>query len=121
MDMRFYWLADRVEQKMYKVYWAPGSINLVDYFSKRHPASHHQTVRPIYRYIKGKSPSTIQGCVELLKQAHITQLAQQSGTAVIRYLIVDACRANNRFNSPNTRETKMMRLKRIAKCSQLIV
>ena len=28
MDMRFYWLQDRVEQKQFKVFWAPGNINL---------------------------------------------------------------------------------------------
>ena len=59
MDMRFYWLVDRVSQRMLKVYWAPGSINLADYFSKKHPVSHHKTVRPIYTYVKDKSLSTI--------------------------------------------------------------
>ena len=106
---------------MFKVYWAPGNINLADYYSKKLPASHHRTVRPIYTYIKDKSPSTIQGCVELLKQAHTVQLAQQEGAADIRYLTVDAGRANKRFNSLNTRETEMIRLERIANSSQLIV
>ena len=32
IDMRFYWLKDRVTQRMFKVYWAPGKVNLVDYF-----------------------------------------------------------------------------------------
>ena len=52
--------------------------------------------------------------VELLKQAHTVQLAQQAGAADIRYLTVDAGRANNRFHLLNTNETEMMRLKRIA-------
>ena len=52
MEMRFYWLVDRVSQKIFKVYWAPGSINLAAYFSKKLPASHHRTVQPIYTYIK---------------------------------------------------------------------
>ena len=82
MDMRFYLLVDRVSQKMFKVYWAPGSINLADYFSKKLPTSHHRTVQPIHTYIKEKSPSTIQGCVELLKMAHTAQLAQQAGAAL---------------------------------------
>ena len=58
MDMRFYWIVDRVLQRMFKVYWAPRSINLTDYFSKKHTASHHKTVRPTYTCIKDKSPST---------------------------------------------------------------
>ena len=60
-------------------------------------------------------------CVELLKQAHTAQPAQQAGATDIRYLTVDADRANKRFNSLNTRETEMMRLERIANSSQLIV
>ena len=117
MDMRFYWLVYRVSQKMFKVYWAPGNINLADYYSKKLPASHHRKVRPIYTYIKDKSPSTIQGCVELLKQAHTAQLAQQAGAAERRYMTVDTSRANRQFHSLNTHETKMMRLERIANSS----
>jgi hypothetical protein len=41
MDMRFYWLQDRVEQGQFRIYWAPGEYNLADYFSKLHPPSHH--------------------------------------------------------------------------------
>jgi hypothetical protein len=33
MDMRFYWLQDRVEQGQFKKFWAPGKINLADYHS----------------------------------------------------------------------------------------
>ena len=66
MDMRFWWLIDRVEQNQFRIFWAPGRINLADYFSKKHPASHHKKVRPIYINIKGASPSLIQGCDKIL-------------------------------------------------------
>jgi len=66
MDMRFYWLQDRVEQGQFKIYWAPGKYNLADYFTKLHPPSHHRKVRPIYLYIEENSPTTLQGCVEIL-------------------------------------------------------
>jgi hypothetical protein len=36
MDMRFYWVKDRVEQKQFNVGWAPGNANLGDYFTKHH-------------------------------------------------------------------------------------
>ena len=67
MDMRFYWLKDRVTQKMFKVYWAPGKENLADYYSKHHPASHVKKVRKIYLN-EPDSPGTLQGqgCVEIL-------------------------------------------------------
>jgi hypothetical protein len=30
MDMRFYWIKDRVKQGQFNVYWGPGSQNLAD-------------------------------------------------------------------------------------------
>jgi hypothetical protein len=43
MDMRFYWLQCREAQGQYRYYWRPGTQNLVDYFTKHHPASHHKS------------------------------------------------------------------------------
>ena len=68
-DMRFFWLIDRISQGQFKVDWHPGKLSISDYFTKHHPASHHQLLRPIYFYIKGKSLSAIQGCIEILKRA----------------------------------------------------
>jgi hypothetical protein len=45
MDMRFYWVQDRIDQQQRKVYWAPGSLNLGDYVTKHHPAPHHAKMR----------------------------------------------------------------------------
>jgi hypothetical protein len=67
MDMRFYWLQDRVEQGQFKTIWAPGKINLADYHSKVQPTLVHRTLRPIYLYEKGKSPTTLQGCDKILE------------------------------------------------------
>jgi hypothetical protein len=36
MDMRFYWIKDRVKQGQFKTYWGPGFQNLADYFTKHH-------------------------------------------------------------------------------------
>ncbi len=72
MDMRFWWLVDRVEQNQFRIFWAPGNVNLADYFSKKYPASHHTKVRPIYLYIEGKSPSLIQGCDKILTSVNTT-------------------------------------------------
>ena len=47
IDMRFYWLIDRMHQNQFTVYWKPGFTNLGDYHSKHHPPSHHQKMRPI--------------------------------------------------------------------------
>ena len=66
IDMRFYWLKDRQEQDQFDIKWVPGKYNLADYFTKHHPGSHHRRVQPIYLYEAGKSPTTLQGCVEIL-------------------------------------------------------
>jgi hypothetical protein len=46
MDIRFYWIKDRVEQKQFNVGWAPGDTNLGDYFTKHHSPAHHKRMRP---------------------------------------------------------------------------
>ena len=48
MDMRFWWVRDRVRQGQFKIQWAPGISNHADYFTKHFPPSHHQEVRPTY-------------------------------------------------------------------------
>ena len=48
INMRFYWVKDRVRQKQYKVYWEPGTNNRADYFTKHHPTAHHRKVRGDY-------------------------------------------------------------------------
>ena len=48
--MRFYWIRDRVRQGQFLVYWRKGSLNKADYFTKHHPASHHQDIRSAYLY-----------------------------------------------------------------------
>jgi hypothetical protein len=66
IDMHFYWLNDRYEQKQFDYVWGKGIENLADVPTKHHPGSHHKQIRPLYLHIKGKSPKTMQGCVELL-------------------------------------------------------
>jgi hypothetical protein len=68
-DMRFNWLLDQEQRSQFDIKWEAGKNNLADYMTKHHPASHHQQVRPIYLYEPGKSPETVQGCVEILNRA----------------------------------------------------
>jgi hypothetical protein len=48
MDMRFYWIQDRVSQGQFTVHRQKGSDNLAYYFTKHHPPAHHILMRPIY-------------------------------------------------------------------------
>jgi hypothetical protein len=69
MDMRFYWLCNRVAQGQFEIYWEPGKNNLADYPTKHHSPAHHKRVRPIYLYDPKTSPRDMQGCVKLLQSA----------------------------------------------------
>ena len=37
VDMRYFWIRDRVKRGHYVIHWAPGADNLADYFTKTHP------------------------------------------------------------------------------------
>ena len=63
MDMRFYWIQDRVSQQQFKVYWRPGPTNLADYFTKHHAPSHHRKTRSTYLHCLAQLASVLQGCV----------------------------------------------------------
>jgi hypothetical protein len=70
MDMRLYWIKDRVKQGQYVVYWGPGYQNLADYFTKHHLAAHHKRMREIYIHANKKQinrkvirDSALRGCV----------------------------------------------------------
>jgi hypothetical protein len=48
IDMRFYWVRDRIRQGQFHIHWKPGKVNLADYYTKHHSAAHHQQVRHLY-------------------------------------------------------------------------
>jgi hypothetical protein len=83
MDMRFYWIKDRVKQGQCNVYWSPGYRNLADYFTKHHSPAHHKRMREIYIHASEKPinwklirDSALRGCVNTSCKAgaHILHL-----------------------------------------------
>ncbi len=50
MEMRYFWVADQVENKIINVSQHPGAECLADYPSKAHPSSNHQKVHPFYQH-----------------------------------------------------------------------
>ncbi len=48
IDMRFYWVRDRVKQGQFIIYWKKGVENDADYFTKHHPPAHHRRMRSRY-------------------------------------------------------------------------
>jgi hypothetical protein len=72
MDMRFFWIKDRVEQKQFNVGWAPGDNTLGDYFTKHHSPAHHKRMRPYYLHgqyypmiLYDTRLAILQGCVDI--------------------------------------------------------
>jgi hypothetical protein len=57
IDMRFYWVRDRVRQGQFTVHWKPGIENLADYYTKHFSPRHHQTVRSTYLHAPRAHPA----------------------------------------------------------------
>lgn len=53
IDMRFYWVRDRVRQGQFRIHWRKGTENLADYFTKHHAPAHHKIMRPVYLHTSG--------------------------------------------------------------------
>ena len=74
IDMRFYWVRDRVRQGQFLVYCMVGEHNLADYFTKHHSTSHNWAQRSTYlvptadtsKYECYMSTNDMRGCVEYL-------------------------------------------------------
>ncbi len=72
MEMRFFWVEDKIAQEMNSLKWHPGQENLADYQSKHHNFVHQKAVRPWYLHLenspqvlpRAQRPSILKGCVE---------------------------------------------------------
>ena len=51
MDMRFYWINDRIKQGQFRVFWRPGPEHLGDYHSKHHPPEQHIAIWSKYLHV----------------------------------------------------------------------
>ena len=58
IDMRFYWVKDRVKAGQFIIYWRKGEENEADYFTKHHSPSHHRKMRHRYLHDPHASMST---------------------------------------------------------------
>ena len=82
MEMRFFWIGDKIAQGMYKFCWYPGQENLADYQSKHHTGAHHVAVRPWYLHMpnsprvlpRAESPSALKVCVGTLKDGYVCKV-----------------------------------------------
>ena len=61
LDMRWFWLKDRIHRKRYDVYFQSGSQNKADYFTKKHSPTNHRRSRFMFLH---QPNVAMQGCVE---------------------------------------------------------
>jgi len=106
MEMRYFWVGDKVAQNVYDIKWHPRQENLADYQSKHHLGAHHQAVRPLYLHEinsplvlpRAGRPSTLkryvgnlpEGCYEMYpyRESHETRaLSSQECRLYIQYLV----------------------------------
>ncbi len=79
MEMRYFWVCNKVAQNAYAIKWHPGQENLADYQSKHHAGSHHQAVCPWYLHQdnsplvlpRASRPSSLKGCVGTLPEGYV--------------------------------------------------
>jgi hypothetical protein len=71
MDMRYHWLADRVRQKQFDVYWRPGSENIGNYHKKHHSAQHHKDMRGLMLH-QANILQVLRGCVNYSRSRNPT-------------------------------------------------
>ena len=50
IDMRIYWVRDRIQKNHFHIFWEERKKNLADYVKKHHLIRHHKEMRP--RYVK---------------------------------------------------------------------
>ena len=68
-NMQKDWIINRCELNQFNVQWGSGKTNKGDYFTKHHASPHHKRTRPIYLNTPSL-PQTVQGCNEMLQEAH---------------------------------------------------
>ena len=89
--MRLHWMKDRVKRNIFTIKWKSARTNLGHYPTKAHKPALHRKIRPIYTYQKDQSPTTMQGCVNILggvaairqpitKPAWLARMKRKDGT-----------------------------------------
>jgi hypothetical protein len=111
MDMRFYWIQDRVRQGQFLVYWRKGADNLGDYFTTHHPTTHHRHIR--VTYLRAPAPTTnsairfLQGCVHLPPGSHETDDTRRSSQSRSSHSLL---RNSNNNHWPITLASSLLRI-----------
>ena len=97
IDMNYYWVRDRIVQKLFKLIWRAGAENLADYFTKHHSPAHHKKIRPIYLH-----------CIQ-------EKLAQLAKSEDLRGCVDQVIQPNNKASIKSSLRSPIMAPKRLVK------
>jgi hypothetical protein len=128
MDVRFYWIKDRVKQGQFKIYWGPGFQSLADYFTKHHSLAHHKRIRNVYSHDnerpidrRGIQDSALRGCVNTSGKAcaQIPQLLLGDNAPPPGEIVQYVCNLTRFYLAPNSFQRALDQLKNL--CSILFM
>jgi hypothetical protein len=94
MEMRYFWLLDGKNQRLFSFQYHPGFENLADYPSKAHLGGHHLHVRPFYVHMptspqflpRAAKPSVRRGCADKIEPAYVRRRPLPNLTRVTRVI-----------------------------------
>jgi hypothetical protein len=99
MEMRYFWVCDKVAQDAYHVEWHPRPRKSRGFQSKYHPGVHHTAVCSWYLHTDNSPlvlprairPSTLKGCVGTLPKGYVRNVPQSPTSQVsqVRHTIPD--------------------------------
>ena len=84
IDMRYYWIRDRVHQGQFTIHWRKGGQNLADYFTKHHPTSHHKQMRSKYLFtaaLAAHCEGVLMRALSALSSKHASPACQKADPA----------------------------------------
>eukprot|EP00978_Attheya_sp_CCMP212_P031209 scaffold117178_cov43-Attheya_sp.AAC.2 len=94
IDMRFYWVRDRIRQGQFHVFWEAGKQNVADYYTKHHATSHHRALRPTLLHPTAQDLLNVQD-----KRLHYQRGCAKTGTGLNSLLTSSTYRSQVTGNS----------------------
>ena len=83
MEMRYFWIADKVDAKIFNVYWNMGKTNRADYFSKQHPTKVHRDIRPTIMVTYENNHTNYYDAIRQQEAAKVKPTSNEGGKGVL--------------------------------------
>ena len=83
MEMRYFWIVDKVDENVFNVYWNQGKTNRADYYSKQHPTKVHRDIRPTLMVTYENNHTNYYENIRQQEEMKKTTTAQDGGKGVL--------------------------------------